>query len=34
MHAENQEPIGKRGEKEKYYITVREMKHEIISVNT
>lgn len=34
MHGENQEPIGEGREKEKHYITVREMKYEIISVNT
>lgn len=30
---ENQEPIGRTGEKEKYYITVREMKYKIFSMN-
>lgn len=34
MHGENQEPIGEVGKKEKYYITVRKIKYEIISMNT
>lgn len=34
MHRGNQEPIGEMGKKEKYCFTVREMKYEIISVNT
>lgn len=33
-HGENQEPIGKMGKKEKYYITLREIKYEIISMKT
>lgn len=33
IHGANQEPIGGTGEKEKYYITVREMKLKIISMN-
>lgn len=34
MHRENQEPTGEMGKKEKYYITVREIKYEIISMRT